>query len=687
MAEDYGYWSALTGPMQTAGDLQKNREADTLRAIQMMQNIRQQQLAQLDKNQNLQQQLNLASQAAMSDLYTKNKFARQKDIDDFKNWHEASSGWGDIQNLLREYGSVDNARLYGNLDYALEQYKHKLSTNPISLRVNQNKKSLEGYHALALDKDGGAKFLTSGVNARYQQFINGDIDNFIFNGQRSDYLADPDGVKYGGIEDNITIDSVISNNYSAIVKDMVEDINPDNVQEFVNNLAYDDIKAFVARELNWSESTAGVQYFGDQAHYGTKPIDTEFSTELVRALDAVNSAEVFTIQDFLDLKEEGLTFRDVFNKADKGKIRLEFERLGGMSDAQTEDFGRLKYMIGVKDRQIVASDAIFANDNIKTAITESWAGEYTGDQAGISRYSSKNGMVYGVKTEGLYDDFGHKITQKDIGGIGAGMWDEVEKMDLKLENYHVALKAVGKNAQGERTSFLLSDTTDYEKDLAKIQKEWSDVQLTQTIVAELRDQDWPTYDETYYKEIDLSDANVQMALNERFPANDLNNVKTQNIEYKKELEHKNYQNKRVDALKSKIVKQLDLPNAASVDQVINAYDQTLSIGLKLANVPNKKVDAVVPLIISDLYVNSRQPREYPFKIDSETTANNPTEYMAHMAKKFKFGLQNNQIPGLLEAINKGPSAYDEWRKRNLDDKSYKQTSILSRNLAKYYHNI
>ena len=39
MAEDYGYWSALTGPMQTAGDLQKNRDASSLQAIQMIQNI------------------------------------------------------------------------------------------------------------------------------------------------------------------------------------------------------------------------------------------------------------------------------------------------------------------------------------------------------------------------------------------------------------------------------------------------------------------------------------------------------------------------------------------------------------------------------------------------------------------------------------------------------------------------
>lgn len=36
------------------------------------------------------------------------------------------SGWADIQEVLRVHGSVDNARLYGNLTYLLEQYKSKL---------------------------------------------------------------------------------------------------------------------------------------------------------------------------------------------------------------------------------------------------------------------------------------------------------------------------------------------------------------------------------------------------------------------------------------------------------------------------------------------------------------------------------------------------------------------------------
>ena len=139
MAVDYGFFEALTGPMKAAGQIQAQRDQQKMQQFQMMQQQRQIELAQLEKQKGIQDMLTQSQEAAKMDLYTKNNFSRQKDIDDFRNWHNTMSGWGDIQEILRQHGSVDNARLYGNLDYLLEEYKAKLKDNPVSRRVNKNK--------------------------------------------------------------------------------------------------------------------------------------------------------------------------------------------------------------------------------------------------------------------------------------------------------------------------------------------------------------------------------------------------------------------------------------------------------------------------------------------------------------------------------------------------------------------
>ena len=131
MAIDYGFFEALTGPMTAAGDIHNNRQQRILQKQQQEQQIRNMQLQELDRAQAKQQMLNTATDNALKDLYTANNFARQKDIDDFTNWHRDLSGWGNIQDVLTEYGSVTNARIYGNLDYLLEEYKANLKNNPV----------------------------------------------------------------------------------------------------------------------------------------------------------------------------------------------------------------------------------------------------------------------------------------------------------------------------------------------------------------------------------------------------------------------------------------------------------------------------------------------------------------------------------------------------------------------------
>ena len=182
---DYALFEALSGPLANAGLIQQQREQQQLQQLQIQERQRQLELQQLEKQRRIQSDLNKFAEAAQKDLYTKTNFSRQKDLDDFRDWHNELSGWSDIQNVLRQYGSIDNARLSGNLDYMLGEYMERVKNNPISRRVNKNKAALELYHSFLQDKEGNARFLTQGVKQRYADYLAGNRDTFPFYGCRA----------------------------------------------------------------------------------------------------------------------------------------------------------------------------------------------------------------------------------------------------------------------------------------------------------------------------------------------------------------------------------------------------------------------------------------------------------------------------------------------------------------------
>ena len=703
MALDFGYWSALTGPMQTAGQRAQNRDAEQLQAMQLMQQMKQMQLKNLENTQGLQDQVNASHTAAMSALYDKDKkFRRQKDVEDFKDWQRDISGWGDIQALLRQYGSVENARLHGNLDYVLQEYKNNVQNNPISQRVNKNKAAIKLYYDGVLDDGkgeggiaGGFELIPANAHKRYKAWENGETDYFRYSGERSDYLAHPD---LAGLAEsqNITLDDVVTSNYSSIVKDMVLDINPDDPDAYVKNLTLQDIKSWTAANTGHTES-GGLDYFTQdgysQAMYGTEQLNTNFSTDLIRSLEGVNSTAV-TIDDLLTIKEGGSSFNEQFVK----NHSVDFEFLGGVDDNSNtvgpDDRGLFGGSWFTKDRQIIASPRIFANKNVSDNITAAVFKE--------NEYNSQDGMLYDVSMRDVFSSTGHQIAQDDItnfwgqerGGSDSDYIqvgdDEVSSMDLKLLGYHVVPKAVGKDADGNPTTMLVTDVSD-EADLKKIKEHWSDYKIQYTIVAELEDTDHTTYNDQYYKEIDLSDGNVLVAINEKFPKGPWNEVKGELIDLDKRQKIGAKKNKTQAVLKAKLRSTLNLPNDAAVDEVIGAYSQNLSVGLLNAGVSNKKTNAVMPMLISDIYIESQKPREYPFIMEKDQkgmptiVAENSSQYMAHYTQKLKLGLNSGQMPDMLEAINGGPSAYDKWRKSRLDKSSIGKTNYLSRTMAKYYH--
>ena len=681
MAVDYGFFEALTGPMQAAGQIQAQRDQRKMQEFQMMQQQRQMELQQLEKQKGIQNMLARSQEAAKMDLYTKNNFHRQKDIDDFRNWHNTMSGWGDIQEVLRQHGSVDNARLYGNLDYLLEEYKAKLKDNPVSRRVNKNKASLELYHSYALDKDGNDKFLTEGSKERYRQYKKGTTDNFIFYGGRRDYLNE--SKKPRNTSDAIDLDDVLYDNYHAVYADMINDANAEPGTQYTD----DQMKAWLAGELKVT-SSGGTDYFNGQAMFGEKEIDTNFGSELKRMTKETNKTGIVTGKQFFDnlnLKD-GETFHKLFNKTGLDKT---WNRFGGYDGTkQTKSYVGTKAIFG-KGRQVASGGQVLIDKNIEDKISEVLFGKY--QDSDIPKYVSKKRKIYDVGMVGVYDSRGHKITSQDTSDIMPGEtgfedWvGEDEKMDLKLNGYFVALR--GSGADGK--SILLTDVTNKE-DRAKLAKEYKDVVFQPVIVAEMEDFDLLSHNDVYYKELDLGDANVLMALNEQINPEKLNEVLGQSATYEEEMARNKMIAKRQMASNAKLQRQLNLPNPESVEEIVSGYDQSLTVGLGLSRVPAVKIQQAVPMIMSDLYVDSQQKRNYPYDFNPQETdpakkmiAQTPGQYMAYSAKMLQEGLisGNPAYEAMLSAIKTG--TYDEYSQKLYDEKSYINSRKITKSIIQY----
>lgn len=683
MALDYGFFEALTGPMQAAGNIQAQRDAQAMQQQQLAQQQRNMELAQLDKNKATQGQLTKATEAAADDLYTKNNFSRQKDIDDFRNWHNTMSGWGDIQEVLRTHGSVDNARLYGNLDYLIQEYKAKISDNPVSRRVNKNKAGLELYHSYALDKDGNAQFLTKGSNQRYQDFIDGTTDNFIFYGPRKDYLnqATQNAIQ----SDQIDVEEVLyePSNYAAIHADMINDANAPLDTRYTDS----QMLAWLRDELNVT-SSAGKDYFGGSPVFGEKEIDTDANSEIMRMLDATNKTGIIRGSDYfnnLSLKK-GESFVELFNQTEG--VSDEWNRFGGYDPNQTT-----KSYVGkwyTADHKVISGGRVFINKGMEDNIAEVMFGK-DGD---ISKYVSSDRSLNGVSMKNTYTSRGNQITGDDIsqtliGGLISGgddewnqVFDESELMDLTLNGFFVAMKATGKDGK----SILLTDVNDTD-DRKKLAKEYKDLVFQPVIVAEMNDDDLLSYDDVYYKELDMSDMNVRMALNERINPEKINEVLGQSATYEQEMERNKMIKNRRNAADAKLQKQLNMPDIESVDQLITGYDQSITSTLGLSQVPALKIQSAVPMIISDLYVTSQKERKYPYDFtpnevdpNKKMIANSPGQYMAYSTKILQEGLisGNESFAAMLSAIKTGN--YAEYSKSIYNEKDFKYSRQISKGI-------
>jgi hypothetical protein len=683
MGLDYGFFKALTGPMQAAGDIQANRDAQQLKELQLMQQQRQLELQQLDKQKAMQTQLNTSTQNAMSDLYTKNNFARDKDITEFQQWHETNSGWAEIQNILRQHGSIDNARLYGGLDYKLQEYYANIKDNPISKRVNKNKASLELFRSFYDDVDGNDKLLTTGAKQRFIDFKEGRVDNFIFHGARQDYLDET--IKARNVADAIDLDDVLysGSNYMDIRSDMINDMNADPNTVFSD----DDMKAWLAKELN-VDMSGNTTYFGGEAMFGEKAIDTNASTLLQQNIDETKKIGISKGSDYFNNTnlKDGNTFHKLFNHSDYDMAST-WNRFGGYDpDQQTKSYVGTKAWFA-KGKQVVSGGRVLIDKGIEDQVTQIMFGNH-GD-SDTPKYVSKDRKIYGVNMMNKYDGDGHQIKQDDIyfDNEFMTMTQESETMDLRLNGYFVGLRGTG--ADGK--SILLTDVTN-EKDRAKLAEQYKDVIFEPVIIAEMEDFDLITND-VYYDVLDLGDQNVLMAMNEVINPEKLNEVLTQTATYEEQVARDKMIGKRKTVATAKLQRQLNMPEIKDVNDLISGYDQSLTVSLGLSQVPAVKIQQVVPLIMSDLYVTSQKERTYPYDLtpgetdpNKKMVAQTPGQYMAYSAKILREGLisGNPSFAKMLEAIKTGN--YNEYSRSIYDKKTFKTSRDISKGIIQMQRN-
>jgi len=703
---DFGYYSALLGPLKTAGNLGQQRQRNELQAFQLLNTVRNQQIQNFKINQAFQNQLNTAEEAARKTLFASvgegenNKFTygRKKDIDDFKAWMHENSSFEDIKNILKEYnGNVMNAKLYGNLDHYMAQYKQQLQNNPIQQRTQKNLQNLKSFYKHALDKDGNARLLTKQTLQNFDAFNKGEIDNFQFHGLRGDYLPSNDEAfkaKYGELSQgqNLTAETIVALNQGAILKDMMNDyygsdLSPQEYQEKASAFTNEMMIAYVNKELGGEMSATGVQYFNGIPLYGVKEPQVAMSQRIYKAIEAMKAISPTTVEDYYSGLEEGLTAKNRFYYGQDGAVFAEFESLGGVEEGSAPDkIGALNPF--VKNRQLSATDKVFADPNVEAAVTEAWAPKRrldgnlfkAGQDKYVSQYDRYKKKIKNFNPIGTYNDSGTLIQQDDQGLFG-----EEGSIDAKLNGYFIGYKVSGK-VNGIPESFLLFDS---KENTEKILANYKDSVIEPVLLAELYD--FELVNDYYYKEVDLSNNVIAAAIDERLPSENLKQAAISRISADQQIEFNANLAEKTARLKNRLTQTLELPEGSDVDQFMNMSDKNLSVSLRLNDVPTNVINSVMPYIIGDLYSNAKADRQYPVVMSRDSNgnpvdvANNQNEYLQLSTKLFYNSISNPNNRDMLESIKQGPSAYDQWRQRNMPKKDYNKSKTIIRDIAKYYH--
>ena len=191
----------------------------------------------------------------------------------------------------------------------------------------------------------------------------------------------------------------------------------------------------------------------------------------------------------------------------------------------------------------------------------------------------------------------------------------------------------------------------------------------------------------------MGNMNVTMALNEAVDSEKINEVLNQTGTYEENLARTKLAAKRKLSADAQLQKQLTMSNSGSLEEFISGYDQSLTVSLGMSTVPAIQIQKVLPMLISDLYTTSQQPRNYPYVLNPKETnperqmvAQNAGQYMAYSAKILQEGLisGNPAYAQMLSAIKTGE--YDTYSQTLYDEKTYNKSRKISKGITNYQRN-
>lgn len=655
MALDYGYWNAMTGLVQNAGNRDQKRQQENTAILQHVQFTQGLENQKLQQSQAFQKQLMIAQQATAEVM--RGKFINETQTTRLKEWHKSLPEWNSIKDILTEHGSIQKARLYGDLDAHLLAYSDRINTaspdpeegNPVLFEVQKAQPELTKFHTLFMDPK--TRHLTYQSNLEeYQDYLAGKTNSFWFKGQKSEYVYDE--TKYATGHE-IDIDDIYTENKMTVRKDFMIDKGFNSNAE-MEGVTDDDIKAWLTTQLG----TQGSEVVGGSPVYGTEKVDTNVGLEIENVLGrypSIKGSQIF------DLMDKGLSWKQVIESVDPElgtSLAMDLERIGGYnpySQASIKGEG----MAPGRKNQIMTGGAVITDATLRNAYLKAQFGE---------SYAIKDGKqyIYGIDMKGLYKQNGDAITDKDVGWLP---WKEDANMNkLQFTDYFVGLKATGYNMfTGEQESFLLADANKG-KLLEKMKQNYKDVTFTPAILAELKDSDWPTRDDFYYAEVPSEEYMFKGRLNKETKDADISKTMNQEIDYKNQRTHYEQVEKRLKVTEQKLADLYAAGNSGNVNEIATTYGNVLDTQLKIANVDRK----VLPYVMAELFQSASKQED-------------PSAALAISTQSFSRAvLYSPEMKPYLDAMKEGPAGFVKWYKENKPADEFKEMMSNATEWNKYF---
>ena len=726
MALDYGYWSALSTGYKSAQDRRAARDADMMKQLQYLQMMEKQEADNLNQKNLIQQQLSTAS--AYTDKILKNTFGRKKDIDDMKAWHAEHSGWNEIKEIIQRFnGDYSQARLYGNLDYYIDQYKQKINNpnedplqgNPILLRAEQNKANLEKF-VLAAGSDEDKSRIMPGDSRRFQEFKDGKIDNFQFAGLRTDY--DIQGlIDDAGLREQIDIDDIIGANYMSVITDMSNDTGI-SVEQLQNPSSMPAVK-------NWFQQATGIGE--DQIYQGTKEEEVSYVTLMDKNLTALaplligvatpegEAPQPMTLNRLLELEKKGISFKDIIEGRDPGTGTAYsdvWEELGGYNASKTpyDKTGGTNVWEG---SQLISSGQILTDPSLQTAVMKSIYGD---------KYNANSSKIYDITMRGLYDEFGTLITDDDIAGTwwerglhggattgattaagtaifnaapgvgqvawgvttaigtaggfvaGALGWNpyaENETDDLEYHGTYLGLQIEGiDDMTGDKTSALITYRTSESK-VKKMIEQYGNRELKVVMVNELREPDMIS-DDVYYDVLPMNDMSFRMNMEKNTDSEALSKVYNDSLSYENKIANEKREIENKMRLNQKLANVYTDGDDKVLQEVANTYKSSVGTSLVVGGVSPDKANQSTSMVMSWLLTESE-------KI-AGGDKQKQNEIMQTMTYNLSSNLQSAEYRPMLSALKEGPKQFLNWYSKNTDKETFNEFKIKNKDWAKYF---